>query len=202
LEHFGFNEEHPVDFSPYTNENYFTESSGHICIGVDETSATGFCWPTELHGGDYFPMCLQVQCTADSNCSALSETPYCDTEGDTPSFDCVECTEESHCTAPEAPKCHNNACVECGDDDDCTAHADGPICDSAHGVVGVTYSCVACTQDSHCIANEKRPSCNSDEMVCVNCRNSSECDEAGLPENCCPNGQCKNICGTGGGAPR
>ncbi len=75
-----------------------------------------------------------VECKNSSDCP---DSKYC------AEMTCVQCTNENHCSTPQASKCEANSCVQCSEGADC-AHLNGNLRGCAEGV------CVGCATDADC----------------------------------------------------
>ena len=112
-------------------------------------------------------------CARDSDCHPGL---YCDSV----SGDCVECVDDSECTAPR-PRCDGalHQCVACGVSSDC------PM-----GMTCMQNDCVAsCGDGGMCPASS--PICDPARGICVVCLTNSDCASAPNGARVCDkNGQC------------
>lgn len=88
------------------------------------------------------------------------------TQCDEDSGRCVECLQDSDCSAGSGGRCVAGACAGCQADSDCVA-PDAPHCDMA------AERCVGCSEDAHCQGIEEGerslPVCDANAGRCVEC---------------------------------
>lgn len=141
-------------------------------------------------------------CESSSDCSHLSSTPACNTDGETNV--CVECmtaSVDSDCgddhvcldylcypecsTDDDCPntdittrnRCSSDShCIVCEDQPDC---GEGMVCDTSMAF----GSCVECLEDANCADHADGEVCIEENFDCVQCEMKSDCDTyEGMPE--------------------
>jgi hypothetical protein len=139
------------------------------------------------------PVCLDdvecVQCTSEERGYCTNRNQVCDTEAHV----CVECLDNTQCTAANASRCDtdNDECAPCETNTDCDGvdglASSGNAC-TADGV------CVECTPDSEAQTCPANRSCNPRTNTCTDtiigsraqcepCVADSECGDEGEPSD-------------------
>lgn len=106
-----------------------------------------------------------VECTEDEHCSASS--PFCVAE------QCVVCEGNPDCKDAEAARCINNACVGCSTYGDCAHLPSTPVCNVSTG------TCRSCTGDTDCDHLRETRVCNQSTGACIQCDKDTEADQCG-----------------------
>jgi hypothetical protein len=91
-------------------------------------------------------------------------TPHC-TEVVPGEFECVQCTEDSHCDG----FCESNRCVECRLD----THSD---CSDPAAAQCSAGSCVPCTEASQCPSTLPICDTSGGDGVCIQCTTTAQCE--------------------------
>jgi Cys-rich repeat protein len=118
-------------------------------------------------------------CAKDADCSALPQTPVCDTG----SGSCVACLNPRDCGAGKI--CQNKTCVAlpgCSASTDCTPPT--PVCDVSH------HACVECLDSTDC-HNLNAPNCDATHHCTATqqCRADTDCAKP-TPKCQLPGGHC------------
>lgn len=134
------------------------------------------CQPeTACAGLDVTPVCsaareagtrICVQCTAADQTACAGATPVCDAEREV----CVQCNEDTDCTAAEAPVCETaaHACGPCTTDAQCDRFPETPVCAVDSG------TCEECNVDADCPTAEA-PVCDTASHTCGGCMTDEQC---------------------------
>jgi hypothetical protein len=106
-----------------------------------------------------------------------------------PEGDCVECTENTHCTTEAAPRCDTGsyACGDCTAPADCTEFPATPNCDATSG------ACVQCASNDHCTSTSASV-CDTNNL-CQPCEMDADCEHL-TDTPVCDNGECVQCTGT------
>jgi hypothetical protein len=196
------------------------EANWDNCDNQYSTGCETDLLPTASHCGDCDTSCPPATpacsggnciCTLDGSvdsCSSLAATPHCDTS----SGDCVECTEDNHCSDSNPcttnEHCESNTCqrdtvsggTECGS---ACCVSPTPYC-----IAEDTSTCGACRNNDDCIGSDPYP-CTTDTCDTVTthtCQHTpitggTECGSACCvsPDPYCCNGACSSLKPLGSG---
>jgi hypothetical protein len=147
-----------------------------------------------------------VACSNSGACANRDATPHCDSQsGSSTRGQCVECTANSHCTAPAKPECgEGGVCVACTGNEGCK----DPLKCNTEPTSAQLGQCVQCLSNTDCtdLAN---PECTEDNVcvpctgndACTNRPGTTKCNLDGLPDikgHCveCTGASEDEICGT------
>ena len=190
-------------------------SSTHTCVGCAATdsrcngNANGnACQPsgscsqcrtgnTGACGGGT-PLCELtsgkcVACLSDTNCTANSTAPHCDTAS---TFTCIGCSgSDTNCSG----NANGGACQPNGSCRLCRSGSTGACTGGTSQCDTVTGACVECLSNANCTASSNKPFCdtsgNSD--TCVSCGgNDARCSGNANGGACQADGTCKECSGT------
>ncbi len=127
-----------------------------------------------------------VGCTANSDCSAYTDTPICNTGNG----QCVKCSGTADCQAisVDTPVCNaNGSCSQCSTDLDCETNVGltTPVCNLGTG------NCLGCAGDSTvCDVSADRPICQGNGS-CSGCSTNGQCQtRSSVTPLCNGNGSC------------
>jgi hypothetical protein len=151
---------------------------GHCVACQDNTTCSGNTPICERTAGVGYDACRP--CAADAECTTAGATHCAVGASDPQKGQCVQCTQDAHCTAPlvcsratdacvactssaqcanPTPKCSaGGACRACATADDCSGNPQGHACAAG--------SCVACATDADCTGSAQSV-CDTTAHVCV-----------------------------------
>jgi len=116
-------------------------------------------------------------CTADEDCSHISDMPFCNTT----SGKCQSClfyggSLGSSCTQLSNPKCDtlDYTCKGCTNDNDCNQFPETPLCNTTSGTC---QSCLRYMQGSTC-PNLTQANCDPITFTCTACTIDADCPSA------------------------
>jgi hypothetical protein len=138
----------------------------HACVGCNADSQCEGGAVCRVGDG----MC--VQCTTDLNCSGSLTTPRCEPASGT----CVQCADSSQCLQPNAAHCEV----------------------ALNAPAGTRFTCVGCqdpggglSPNIDCGAKPGVPPlCRTNDGLCVDCTQNSECPYTDTTSRCTPAGVC------------